>query len=280
MGGASALERLLKRDRLIVGACLALVVVLAWGWLLHAASDMPAMPAAAHAPTSSMAGMSGMASVAAAPASAAWSTQLGAAFAMWCLMMTAMMLPSATPMILLYARFARQAQAQGAVLAPAAAFAGVYLLVWMAFSLVAAVVQTALVGAGAVSAMTLSIGDRRATGVLLIAVGLYQLTPLKRACLTTCRSPLSFLTRYWRPGWIGALRLGVAHGAYCVGCCWVLMALLFVGGVMNLAWVALLALIVLVEKASPGGRVAGLVAGALALAVGAVMVLAPGWRPA
>ena len=275
--GASALERLLRRDRWVVAACLALTVALAWAWLFHTASEMTPSHVAQAPAMAGMPGMGNMAAPALSSMSAVWPARLGAAFVMWALMMTAMMLPSAAPMILLYARFARQANAQDAVLAPAAAFAGVYLFVWAAFSLAAAALQTALVATGAVSAMTLSIGDHRAAGALLIAVGLYQLTPLKRACLETCRSPLSFLMRDWRPGWAGGLRLGVIHGLYCVGCCWLLMALLFVGGVMNLAWVALLALIVLVEKLGPGGRTAGLAAGWLALVVGAFMMLSPGW---
>lgn len=183
----------------------------------------------------------------AAPLSADY---LSAAFAMWALMMVAMMLPSASPMILIYARVARHnfgaAASSGITL-----FALSYVLVWSVFSLAAAFAQALLVHSGVVHSMRLQLGDGRLAGALLIAAGLYQLTPLKAACLDKCRSPLAFLSRGIRPGAAGALRLGIAHGLYCLGCCWVLMLLLFVGGVMNLAWVAGLALLVAAEKLLP-----------------------------
>jgi len=130
-----------------------------------------------------------------------------------------------------------------------------------------------LVSAGAISDMGLAFGDSRVAGGLLIAAGLYQLTLLKYACLEKCRSPLSFLMRLWRPGLAGAARLGLTHGVYCLGCCAVLMALLFVFGVMNLAWVALLAIVVLIEKVVPGGQRIGWFAGIAAVAVGVAIVL-------
>jgi len=108
---------------------------------------------------------------------------------------------------------------------------------------------------------------------LLVLAGLYQLTPLKRACLDQCRSPLSFVTRLWRPGWRGAVRLGLAHGAYCIGCCWLLMALLFVGGVMNLAWVAVLAVLVLIEKVAPIGVRGAQAIGIVAIAAGIFLLV-------
>lgn len=175
---------------------------------------------------------------------------LSATFVMWALMMVAMMLPSASPMILIYARVARHnfgASAGGGI----ALFALSYVLVWIVFSLLAAGAQALLVQSGMVDSMRLQLGDGRLAGALLIAAGLYQLTSLKAACLEKCRSPFAFLSRGIRPGAAGALRLGVAHGLYCLGCCWVLMLLLFVGGVMNLAWVAALALLVAAEKLLP-----------------------------
>jgi predicted metal-binding membrane protein len=152
-------------------------------------------------------------------------------------------------------------------------FAGLYLAVWGGFSAVAALIQWALVNSGAISNMGLAFGDSRVAGALLVAAGLYQLTPLKHACLEKCRSPLSFLMRLWRPGLVGAARLGLTHGIYCLGCCAMLMALLFVFGVMNLAWVALLAVAVLIEKAVPGGQQIAWLAGIAAVAVGVAMVL-------
>ena len=147
-----------------------------------------------------------------------------------------------------------------------------YLAVWAGFSALAALAQWLLVRSGAVSEMTLAFGDRRIGGALLIAAGLYQATPLKRACLKTCRSPMSFLMRYWRPRWTGAARLGLVHGMTCQGCCAALMALLFVFGVMNLVWVAALALVVLAEKAFPIGERAGAAVGVVSVIVGLILV--------
>ncbi|HEV2745840.1 MAG TPA: DUF2182 domain-containing protein [Allosphingosinicella sp.] len=249
--GAPLIDRILVRDQWLVGSALLGAAALAWWWV--------AADAAAH---EAMAGM----------APDPWSpAYLGPAFAMWALMMAAMMLPSATPMILLYARFARNA-APAKAPAAAALFVLAYLAVWSAFSAGAALAQAALVASGLVSQMALALGDRRLAGGLLVLAGLYQLTPLKQACLAECRSPLSFLIRLWRPGPAGALRLGLAHGGYCLGCCWALMALLFVGGVMNLAWVAVLAALVFAEKlAPPPVRATGLIAATL-IAAGAALL--------
>jgi predicted metal-binding membrane protein len=131
-------------------------------------------------------------------------------------MMIAMMLPSATPMIMLYGGLARDAREGQAVLAPTAIFAGAYRAVWGGFSALAALVQWLLVRSGTLSEINLAFGNQRVCGALLIAVGLYQATPLKRACLQNCRSPMSFLMRFWRPGWAGAARLGLTHGTYCL----------------------------------------------------------------
>ena len=180
--------------------------------------------------------------------------------AMWAAMMVAMMLPGAAPAILLYATVHRHSL--GAGRPPTAAFLGGYLACWAAFAAGAAALQIALESAALASPMTLALVNRHAAGALLVAAGLYQLSPLKDACLGKCRSPAQFLSRHFQPGAKGAARLGLLHGAYCVGCCWLLMALLFVGGVMNLAWIALLTLLVAAEKLLPGGvwiaRVSGI----------------------
>ncbi|MGB3811459.1 MAG: DUF2182 domain-containing protein [Parvibaculum sp.] len=262
MDGAASFERLLRRDRLIVAACLALTIIIAWAWTLQATMSMP--PA-----MDDMSGMTDMADMGAMSAPApAFGPYLLSAFVMWVLMMIAMMLPSAAPMILLYARVARSAKGQASVLAPTGLFAAVYLAVWSAFALLAALAQTELLRMGVLSAASLKVGDQGLVGGLLILAGFYQLTPLKRACLASCRSPVIFLTRLWRPGWAGAIRLGLAHGLYCVGCCWLLMALLFVGGIMSLAWVAGLAAFVLAEKLLPVGQRFGLILGAAAILAG------------
>jgi len=266
------IERLLARDRWIVGTCLALITVLAWIWLWWEGTAMSGGAMAGM----DMAGMD-MAGMDMGDPTVVSPLNIGAylasAFLMWFLMMIAMMLPSAAPMILIYARMARGSLAQGPMLAPTTVFAGMYVAIWAGFSLWAAAIQTVLVHSGVISAMGLALGDQRIGGAMLIAAGLYQVTPLKRACLASCRSPLSFLTRLWQPGWPGAVRLGLAHGTYCLGCCWLLMALLFVFGVMNLIWVAGLALVVLIEKVVPFGAQIGFVLGVLAVIVGAAMIL-------
>ena len=264
-----ALERALLRDRWIVGACLALLVALACLWLWR---DQAAM--AQWDESMAAMGMKDMEMEGGPMAtSSAPAAYLVEAFVMWLIMMVAMMLPSAAPMILLYGKLARGARQQGGVFASTTLFAALYLAVWGGFSAVAALIQWALVRSGAVSAMGLAFGDRRVAGALLIAAGLYQLTPLKYNCLEKCRSPLSFLMRLWRPGLVGAARLGLTHGVYCLGCCAMLMALLFVFGVMKLAWVACLAIVVLIEKVVPGGQRIGWLAGIAALAAGVAMVL-------
>ncbi len=250
------LASLLGRDRLIVAACLAAATALAWVFLWRMSLDAPghAMAGMAMAPTITPAWFAG-------------------AFGMWALMMVAMMLPSASPMILFYAKVATGSPPRPGVVSPTLVFAGSYLIVWFLFSLLAAALQGLLIKLGVVSAAALAVGDRRLAGALLIAAGLYQVTPLKQACLDRCRSPLSFVMRLWRPGWRGAVRLGVIHGLYCLGCCWMLMALLFVGGVMNLAWVAALALIVLIEKVAPIGAWGSRALGVAVIAAGGLLIL-------
>ena len=166
---------------------------------------------------------------------------------MWWAMMVAMMLPSATPAILLYARV-RHSRSGGAAIAQPWIFLCGYLALWLLFSIAAALAQRSLTGP------SMALQGHFAQGFILIAAGAYQLSPMKSACVSQCRSPGQFISRHWRPGWTGALRVGVIHGAFCVGCCWMLMALLFVGGVMNLWWVVGLTVLVAGEKLLPNGR--------------------------
>ena len=187
--------------------------------------------------------------------------------AMWWLMMLAMMLPSATPAIVLYARV-RQTRAGDASIAQTWVFLVGYLAVWLLFSIVAASVQSLITDS------SMALRSRAAQGAVLVAVGLYQLSPLKSACVSQCRSPGQFISRHWRPGWEGAFRLGVIHGAYCVGCCWMLMGLLFVGGVMNLLWVVGLTILVAAEKLLPGGSLLAKVSGIAFILWGFARVLA------
>jgi predicted metal-binding membrane protein len=192
-------------------------------------------------------------------------------FAMWWIMMVAMMLPSATPMLLLFARVNRKEKAGGRPYVPTAFFAVGYLAAWGGFSIIAAGVQWMLVQLGLMSGM-MATTSIRLGGAILIAAGAWQLTPIKQVCLRHCRSPLSFLVSAWRPGRQGAFRMGLEHGTYCLGCCWFLMGLLLFGGIMNLYWVAGLAAYVLVEKTVPLGLWLARITGAALVAWGALLV--------
>jgi len=240
------LESLLRRDRWLIGGSLVAAIVLSWAWIVPMAFDM-------YGP------MRG---------SAAWmmpSTwdmgHLALLFAMWVVMMAGMMLPSAAPAFLLYAGVIRRSPDGARTPAHVYAFAGGYLLVWTVFSLAATVLQRLLAGWLLLSPM-MDAQDSKFGGALLIAAGVFQFTPMKRACLESCRSPAEFITTHWRAGVAGGFYLGVAHGLFCLGCCWALMLLLFVGGVMNLWWIAALTVFVLLEKLAPfgaqGGRFSGL----------------------
>ena len=174
-------------------------------------------------------------------------------FVMWGAMMAAMMLPTAAPTVLLVTTLASDRAANpNFIPALAMLFALGYLLVWCGFSLAATLTQWGLNGAGLLSE-TMAFGDAMLAGTVLIAAGVYQWTPLKNTCLRHCRSPREFLIRHWHEGTIGAVQIGVRHGLFCLGCCWMLMSLLFVGGLMNLAWAGAIAILVLLEKTMPWG---------------------------
>jgi predicted metal-binding membrane protein len=249
-------ERLLRHDRLVVVGGLVLLTALAWLYILvGAGTGMPAW----HMVSLSLfpyrideMTMGGMVMHPGAWSPGYWVIML----LMWWIMMVAMMTPSAAPMILLYARATRHAEGRGQLqpgIASTAAFAGGYLLVWLGFSIAATFLMWLLERAGVLSVTRMASTGAWLSGGLLIAAGLYQFSPLKNVCLRVCRAPAEFLSRHWRRGASGAMRMGLEHGAFCVGCCWVLMALLFVGGVMNLLWVAILAIVVLAEKVAPAG---------------------------
>jgi len=252
-----SIERLLSRSALIAGAALIVVVILAWRWLL--VSDMSLMPMDGH----------GMGAMTVRPWSAAY---LLSAFAMWAIMMMAMMLPSAAPMILLHARIDRVPTAARRLL-HTLIFALTYLFVWTCFSALAAIAQAFLIDRGLLSAASLALGEPILVATFLVAAAFYQFSPVKAACLRQCQSPVHFVMRFWSPGVAGALRLGLVHGLYCIGCCWGIMLLLFVAGVMNLAWVAVLAAAVFLEKLSPPSWQVSKLLGGLMLA-GALGLLA------
>jgi predicted metal-binding membrane protein len=186
---------------------------------------------------------------------------------MWWVMMVAMMVPAASPTILLYAHVHRQSYGREAA-PPTFAFLAGYLTCWLGFALMAAGLQIWLI-----SPMSVALASKGAAGGLLIAAGIYQFSPFKDACLSRCRSPATFLSRHYRPGPLGAFRLGVLHGTYCVGCCWLLMALLFVGGVMNLILVVSLTILVAAEKLLPRGLWVARIAGIGMVAAGAALIL-------
>jgi predicted metal-binding membrane protein len=259
------LEIILRRDRIIVAAALAALTALAWTYVLWLAADM------------NMAGMemTGFRMVPAgigimAPTLAPWqATEFVYVFAMWAVMMVGMMTPSAAPMILIYARVGRQASARGKPFAATGWFASGYLLTWLGFAVVATVAQWALDRTALVDSKMAS-ASQVFGGIVLIAAGVYQWTPLKDTCLAHCQSPLLFIQRQggFQRDPPGSMLLGLRHGAYCVGCCWVLMALLFVGGVMNVLWIATISAFVLVEKIMPVGRLVSRIAGAGFVAAG------------
>lgn len=196
-------------------------------------------------------------------------------FAMWVVMMIGMMVPSASPMLLLFAATRAGRGRRG--VAPATLTFGLgYVAVWAGFSVGASVAQWGLHQAAILSAAMAS-SSGRLNGVILMAAGAYQLTPWKSRCLTHCRSPLGFLMTNWSEGTIGAFRMGFRHGAYCLGCCWALMGVLFVVGVMNLAWVAALTAFVLIEKVGPAGAIIARVAGAAMVVLGLAAIAGKLW---
>lgn len=249
------LEALLRRDRAVVATGLGGTALLAWLYLLRLDHDMPAM---------TMAAPMAMA--------APWGPrELAAAFAMWAVMMVAMMLPAAAPMILLFAAVNRRRGADHGRPVPVAVFVAAYLVVWAGFSGLAALGQSGLQRAALLSDGNLAAAPWLG-GVLLVAAGLWEFTPLKHACLARCQSPLAFIMTEWREGLRGALIMGLRHGIFCVGCCWALMGLLFVAGVMNLLWVAALTGVVLAQKLLPVGRLASWGTGAALLAWGLAVI--------
>ncbi|QPC45079.1 DUF2182 domain-containing protein [Kaustia mangrovi] len=221
----------LRRETAVATGGLVLATAIAWAYLaMGAGMDM------GHA---------------AMPQPALWSFSYALlVWVMWAVMMTAMMLPGAAPAILLFAAInRRRAPADGGARAVTVFGLG-YLAAWAAFSTAAVAAQWALHYSGALSGM-MAVTSALLGGSLLVAAGVYQLTPLKAACLRRCGAPLFFFARHWRPGTLGAFAMGLHHGLYCLGCCWVLMLLLFYAGVMNMAWIAGLTLYVMVEKLVP-----------------------------
>lgn len=249
-------ERLLRRDRQVVVGGLAFIILIAWVYLYSLSLQMAGMDMAIHE------------SMTQSP----WSLlDAWLMLAMWVVMMVAMMLPSATPMILLYARVAGRNFKASHSIAHSAAFLGGYVMVWVGFSFAATVLQFGLESLDLLSAAMAS-NSKLFTGMLLLAVAVYQWMPVKESCLNRCRSPVLFLSTHWQPGANGAFLMGLLHGSYCLGCCWVLMLLLFAGGVMNLLCIAAISIFVLAEKILPRGRELGKAAALLLAVLGTVVI--------
>lgn len=252
MRDRTSLESLLLRDRWLVGGALVITVTLCWAWIVPMARDM----------YGSMQGPSAW------MMTDTWDfSHLALLFAMWVVMMAGMMLPSAAPTLFLYAGVIRKSPEGLSARAHVYAFAAGYLLVWTAFSLIATALQRVLAHWLVLSPMMEARG-RGFGSTLLILAGVYQLTPFKRTCLESCRSPAAFIVQHRKRGVAGGFHLGAAHGLYCLGCCWALMLLLFVGGVMNLWWIGALTVFVLLEKLAPLGAQGGRLSGLLMVAMG------------
>ena len=249
-----------RRDRAVVIVGLVSIVTLSWAYLFYMAWDM----------MNSMGMEMSMDMV--MPDVRPWGwIDFAFIFGMWAIMQVAMMTPSASPMILTYARFGRQQNQGHAPFVMTTIFFLGYIVVWIVFSALAATMQWGLHSAALLSPMMVGTSPI-VGGLILIAAGFFQFTALKHACLHHCRSPLSFIMTEWRSGRSGAFAMGVRHGSYCVGCCWLLMTILFVAGVMNLLWISLIAVYVLIEKVFAGGHRIGQAAGILALILGIWMI--------
>lgn len=264
--GTTAVEVVLRRARIVVVAGLVLIAALAWWWVaIGSGTGMSAValttwqfpPPVRHSMIET------------------WTPGYAVViFFMWWIMMIAMMTPSASPMVLLYARAYRHEQRHGKLgpgIVPTFIFVLGYLLAWGVFSAIATTLQWGLEHAGLIHQMLMWSTNSLFSAAILIVAGLYQLTPLKMACLKHCRTPALFLSHNFRPGSSGALLIGWKHGLYCLGCCWFLMALLFASGIMNLVWIVGLALYVLIEKVAPGGELVARIAGVAMVAIGVLV---------
>jgi len=248
---SAPLEAVLARDRAVVLGGLVSIVALSWAYMAYLAWQMQGMDP----------------QMVAVQAQTWTPVDLALLFVMWAVMMVAMMIPSAAPMVLTYTTVRRKRHTSERSLMPTGCFLAGYIAVWTGFSLLATLAQWGLHEAAVLSPMMVSVSSLFG-GLLLVAAGIFQWTPLKHACLKHCRSPLGFLLTDWEEGHAGAFQMGLKHGSDCAGCCWALMALLFVAGVMNLLWVAAIAAFVLIEKLAPAGHWVGRAGGGLLISGG------------
>jgi predicted metal-binding membrane protein len=254
-------ERIIERDRMIALGGVIGLTALAWTYIVYLARDMGNMVMGP-----------GMTVEMTMPQMQSWGAiDFALMLVMWAVMMVAMMTPSAAPMLLVFANVNRRRHHElRGTFVPTGTFLLGYLVVWTGFSALATLAQWGLHAAALISPEMVSTSPLLG-GVLLVAAGVFQWTPLKHACLAHCRSPLGFIMSEWREGTRGALVMGLKHGAYCVGCCWFLMGLLFVAGVMNLLWVAIIAAFVLIEKVASEGQWVSRAAGLLLIGWGVWM---------
>lgn len=249
-----------RRFLLLVG--FGSVIAASWAWLGLMFRDMSAMPGMSG-------GMTGMAKF--DPFAPSY---IGGLIVMWVVMQVAMMLPSALPMILGFARMKASERRGARIALPVGLFAGGYLAAWTAFGIAAAMLQAGLTGTEVLSSMSMKVSGSGLAGGILVLAGVYQWMPLKRACLRRCRTPVGFLMTEWREGPLGPLVMGLRHGLFCIGCCWAIMCLLFAAGVMNPIWIVGIAAWVLVEKVAPHGEAmtrlagVGLIVGGFAMMLG------------
>ena len=240
---ASPLEHALRRDRVVVVAAIVIIAAIAWAYTVYLAEfgmgtgDMQMGLGMAMADLRSWSG-----------------ADFALMYVMWLVMMVAMMAPSAAPMLLMFAAVNRKRRERQAPYVPTMVFLAGYVIIWGAFSLAATMGNFGLHQASLLSSMMGASTSGYLGGALLLVAGVFQWSPLKYACLKQCRTPMGFIMTNWRDGQGGALRMGLEHGAYCLGCCWAVMLLLFVLGIMNLVWIAALAAFVLAEKVAPKGE--------------------------
>jgi predicted metal-binding membrane protein len=257
----SPLERLLRRDRLLIVAALAALTALSWVQMFAPAGGATSTSTSTSTSPSHLAPCCG--------------ARFTVAFAMWVVMMAGMMIPSVAPMVLTHAAIVRRRATRGAPFVSSSLFLSGYLLAWVAFSAAAAALQCVLFRAAILDGRSLSIGPWAGAAVLLAAAA-FQLSPAKDACLSQCRAPVGYFITEWREGKRGAVTMGLRHGAFCLGCCWLLMAVLFAAGIMNVVWGAALTAFVVAEKMLPWRR-AAVWSGSAACVAGAVILI---WRAA
>jgi predicted metal-binding membrane protein len=248
-----------RRDRYLISTCLAIITALAWTYLVYVA----------HQPSSTQEYARMMAAMGMAVDRPWTVVDAFLTFSMWTVMMVGMMAPSAAPVLQLFAAAQRSRDTRRLPLAVLMFGLG-YLAVWAGFSVAATFAQWALQRAS-LMAETMRVSEVWLASAILVGAGVYQLTPFKAACLRHCRSPLGFLMTNWRDGTLSALRMGSRHGIFCLGCCWAVMAVMFVVGVMNLAWVASLATLVLIERVTPLGFILSRLGGLTMLGYGAYL---------